>query len=296
MPQPTEQLFNNDKDMTNQEIAITDDEWKAFEQAETAKFTVNSFPTPPAMKFHGDRGIYSIGCRNKETKEFEFTDIGKEWQGVVLAVRWFVRWKHDPNSTLDVRTKEFQNFTDERITLLKIDKQNRGGEAPSKDYQDYQAFKQSFVKEDEITGKKSSPYDLHFSLYILRGDTVVRYRGKGLTRSGWFDYSKEVLAPTTVLTQFGCSEKIELDQVDPETGEKKFYYTGTFASVDPAPAEMRAAVMRSSKELHAWFASYEQSQEAIEPMTPIAAPEVAQIAEPDDELPPIDCPTSEIPF
>lgn len=260
----------------NNEIA-TVDSWEAYQRLQETAFAKDSYPTPPAVKFKGDTGVYYRSKLN-ESGEWEREELGREFRGVVLAVRWFARWKYKENAPFDIRTREFSDFQRERIELLKIDNANRSSEAEVKAFDNYRAFKQNYTKKDDEMGTETVPFDLYGSLYVLKDGEVVRYRFKGTTRSNWFDYMKATSNPAGVVTLFGCSEAQDKPTGKGKEGESDVYYSGTFTDLGEIPQEDRPKVMAAARDLFAWFRAWEEKRDEARPVEAVSAPDMTHPA------------------
>ncbi len=257
--------------MNETSLVVTDQEWETYQKSQSL-MVPNRAPSPCGIKFHGDSGKYSLSYFDQGSKETKFQDI-EPWHGVIVAVRWFAKWKFKENSPFDVRTREFSIFRGEPINLLKINKGNRDEVPTEKVYSDYGDFKAKLGMTDEITGQTKYPFDLFCSAYVYAPDLknpvegkIVRYRFGGTTRSNFFDYMKTGVSG--VVTSFGVSEKQLMPTKGPN-GEDRFYYTGTFKG-SPVPPEMRRGVMDATKELNNWFASWNQQKEVQTVNEPVA--------------------------
>jgi len=226
-------------------------------------------PLPKYVRLDGNTGVYTIKKYDSSTKESSnenFLD-GTGFDGVILTVRFFCKWKFDEGAKVNFRTREFQNWDHESIELLKIDYTNKDSNKETvATYEDYRAFKAKHTKTDELTGKTSSPYDVFVSLYVYvpQLDEVINYRFKGDTRSAWFDYQNNWKLGnerhiSQVLTHFGVSDKKELATKNAETGKPNFYFAGTFLSIRKNSDSEMVKVMHFVSELMAWIRSFDNS-------------------------------------
>jgi hypothetical protein len=248
-------------------ITTRDMEWEAYLNKQ-ANLSTSRTPSPCGIKFHGDKGTYSLSYFDAASKETKFQDVKVGWSGVILAVRWFAKWKYDPNASQEIKTREFSMFRDEPISLLTIDKQNRQNVPTEENYFDYSAFKAAYAMPVPKTDKIKYPFDLFASVYVYAPDVenpvgakVLRYRFSGTTRSAFFDYMK-TCGLTGVLTTFGTSEP-QLKPTKGQDGKDEVYYIGSFSSSE-VPTEMRKGVMQASDELNKWFQSWKQKTSQAE--------------------------------
>lgn len=253
------------EEVVSKAVAVPDEAWAAFQAKAEASAARSSRPTPDGIRLNGNTGVFSRSKYNSETKETEFTDFeGSTFKGVVLAVRYFAKWKYKEHAKFDIRTREFSDFKTERIELVKRETVT-GATPSSKFYDSYADFKDAVSIQDPESGDVKAPYDLWISVYALVAGDVIRLRAKGDSRGAWFDYQKTVKALPLVVTEFGVSDPIEMPARKGE--EAKVYYHVTFKSLGDVPAEDRAAVMAAVSDMDFWFASFKQSQ-----ATPVASP------------------------
>lgn len=241
----------------SQTDAQNDAAWKAY-LASQATLSPAKQPTPCGIKFHGDTGKYSLSYYDSQAKETKFKDMENSWSGVILAVRWLAKWKYAPESKHNIRTREFESFRDEPITLLKSERGNRERDAEVVEtrYSDYNAFKTALAMQVPMTDTIKYPYDLVGSIYVYSPDLenpqhgkVFRYRFSGTTRSAFFDYLKEGVSE--FMTTFGVSGPFTMASKDAE-GKDKTYFTGTFSRSE-VPVAMRLDVIRAAREIKTWL-------------------------------------------
>lgn len=243
---------------------VADQTWDSFVQAETS-------PKPAAarvneLRMNGNTGEWTVSKWDPERKERTEEKTAAP-AVVVLATRYFVRWKFKKDAPFSVFSREFTEFRGEPVTLLKYDNAKKGEAPVEKRYADYFDLKDSLKKVDDITGVETHPYDFCVSLYVLVGGAVLNYRFKGDTRSNWFDYQKALTSPIAVVTQLGTSEET-MPAKDGE--EAKTYFAGTFANLGLVPPADREAVMKASAELKAVFAAWKAQRQQPEAVVPKA--------------------------
>ena len=257
------------------EVAVHDEAWAKYQAEQEAK-SGNRRPTPPGLRLNGKTGVFSRSEYNADSKETEFKDLEeKSFDGVILAVRYLARWKWRENAVFSIGTKEFKDFKNERIELIK--RENVAGAVPvSKFYANYAEFKETVASVDKETGESKSPFDLLVSLYVLVNGEIIRFRGKGETRSAWFTYTQSVKSPKTVVTAIGASDLIT------ERDGKAVpvpYYHATFTSKGDVPAELRGQVIEAANDLDTWFASFTQEQ-----VKPVSAGPAHELIGDDEEI------------
>lgn len=253
-------------------------EWDRFREEQENRAMKSSRPTPDGVKLNGNTGKFSRSKWNKDAKKTEFFDM-EPFEGVVLAVRFFVKWKFNSNAKYDIRSKEFSEFRDEPIELLKIDLTNRGNEPTTKTYADYADMKAQNALPDPMTGAVKSPFDLFVSLYVLTGGEVVRYRFKGDTRSAWFDFQGLYRTLPVIVTKFGVSEPKAMPARPGE--EAKVYYSGTFEYSRDVDGTLCDEVMRAMKDMETWFAFWKKESPAAP--VKLEAGYVAALPAPEDD-------------
>jgi len=272
--------------MTN-EVTTQDQDWANYVATQKAQTMRSSIPSPMGLKLNGNTGTFSTSKFDDEKKEWVFTPFAAEgaFQGVVLAVRQFAKWKHDPNAQFDIRTREFERY-DEPIELLKIPVNDRKN-AETTRYENYYAFKDAMCTTDKVSGKVTSPYDFTVSIYVLVGKELLRYRFKGDTRNAWFEYGKLSKEPLpTVFTKFGVSEPKEMPARNGE--EAKIYYHGTFTWVGDITGETRSLVMNAMNDLDLYFGYWAKKNGTEAPMQQIAEPSEIGTAQTQEDMTPID--------
>lgn len=242
-------------------------------------------PRPRTLRMNGQTGMYEFRKWNKEKKEMETEVVGPIYEGTILMVRWFAKWKYNQSETgKAVRTREFSTF-DESIELLSMDYEK--GEEATKvigTFNSYADFKNEYAVKDKVTDKVTVPFDLWASVYLadLVKNEVVNLRLKGDSRSNLWDYlggyKKQLVgakALAGVLTYLSREEKAMPASKAKKEGDPDTYYAATFKAkrlLDPGELE-------KSKEgvqyLLAWMKSFKTEQEELptiqaeEPVEPI---------------------------
>jgi hypothetical protein len=259
-----------------------------------------SLPRPAEIKLDGNTGKYSIRSYNQETKEYTEKDFGTQgidsmiFDGSILLVKWFAQWKYKPETKLIIRTKEFLNFNDSEIELLKIDleEKDKAKKTTVHDkFNSYGEFKSKYQKVDEITGAVSSPFDLWASIFLFSfaENKIVNYKFKGITRSNFFDYLKDyknlegnqprVMAEAK--TQFGT---VSADKPD---GSGK-YFSGSFKTIGLNSKEEMQVIVQAFNDLVNWMNSF-KNVEKVEVETELIGNQIEEIANDEIKL-------SDIPF
>jgi hypothetical protein len=250
------------KSETTKEVAAPNPAWDAYQKRALAVTARSSRPNIKGLRLNGNTGDFSASSYDAEKKETVYEEFAKEdkkFPGVILAVRYFAKWKFKENAPFTVLSREFADFRHDPITLLKIDNINKGNKPEEKVYDNYAAFKDAFVKVDDMDGSTKSPFDLWVSLYVFVAGDLIRYRFKGASRAAWFDFTKDVPDYPLHLVEFGVSEPIEMPAKEGE--DPKVYYAATFADLGGVPADHQNGVIEASSALHTWFGSFTQTEQ-----------------------------------
>lgn len=239
----------------------------------------SNFPQPPVMNLKGNVGTYEISTWNKETKEKTVMPWPSKWKGSVLAVRYYSQLEYDADRTFNLRTREFSDFKEEPIELLRISK---GETKVEKTYSSYQEFKLATTKTDEMTGKVSSSFQFFVALYILAADEtepkVVKFTFKGDSRSNWFDFNKSYRTdefPAKAL----CQAIIEFSSEEKKMTSGTSYYAATFKTVGLADGAWAEAVMHNTMDLMVWMNAWKTINKEPERQVPIEELATIQIEE-----------------
>jgi len=294
MVKPTKDLFIKETiKMENETQLVNPAGWEQFEQRQKMQYATDRIPQPNSIKFNGSTGLFSVSHYDEEKKERVSNDLGGQFEGVILAVRYFIRWKYQDNAPFDIRSREFSLFKDEQIELLKYDNANRGAEPSVKHFMDYDHFKSVYGQKDIETDKVKMPHDLWVSLYILVDGKIERFRFCGTSRGSWFDYKNSGVLLSLVVTLFKGSEPIQSNILD-ENGQPKCYHSVQFINQGDIPVEMRQGVVTASTDLDIWMRAWEEKRKGspiLEPQQPVViggltgAP--AQIAQPVPQAQPV---------
>lgn len=270
--------------------------WQKYVQAQQ-ELTPTRAPRPCGIKFHGDTGKYSLSYYDPKIKETAFQDIPSPWTGVVIAVRYLVRWKYDEKSRYDIVSREFMSFRHEPITVMKIDRETRDGEFQETRYADYADLKAKLAMPIPMTEEVRYPFDLVASVYVFspdltnpQGARVFRYRFAGTTRNAFFDYMRAGVSDC--LTTFGASEPQDMP-TKAQDGKKKIYYTGTFVRGE-IPKTMRMDIIKAHEELSLWLnegpkrrsmpeIAVQESRAAELPAPPVE--DDSNVPEPENDIP-----------
>lgn len=244
------------KEDTIKDVATIDEQWAAFEKAQEDAKATSSRPTIDGLRLNGNTGIFSRSHFDLGTKEVTYTDLAeKTIRAVVLDVKFLAKWKYKKDAQYTVVTREFADFRKDPIELIKRENA-AGAESTSTFFDNYGAFKEAKMMTDSETGEVRSPFDLWVSLYLLVDGEVLRLRFKGDSRSKWFDYSNTVRVTTSVVTEIGVSDPIEMPARDGE--EAKVYYHLTFKNAGAVPPEERGQVMTAWGDLKMWMESFKK--------------------------------------
>jgi hypothetical protein len=265
------------------EVAVQDEAWLAFQKEQEALTARSSRPSIDGLRLNGNTGTISRSHYDPDAKETTFADLEyKEFDAVVLSVKYLAKWKWREDAQYNIATREFSDFKTERIEMIKRETV-AGAEAVSKYFDNYGAFKESVSMTDPETGEVKSPFDFWVSIYMLVDGEVLRLRFKGDSRTKWFDYAKTVRVLPTVVTKVGVSAPVEMPARKGEL--PKTYYHLTFTNGGAVPTEIQGNVIEHSKALKVWMDSFKTTKAVEEPVKAIDAPS-------DDE--PVD--VSSIPF
>lgn len=253
----------NNNQLANTNALTTDQFLSMMAQTEMRK---ESRPRPKSVRLNGQTGKWECRTWNAEKKEMESVAYGENgvWNGSILLVKWFAKWKFNDKAKSTYRTREFGTF-DDGVELLEIDYTKGEDATVSKGlYPDYKTFKAEYVVKDKLTGKETSPFDLWFSIYVmdLSNGEVVNFRGKGQTRSNLWDYLaayKKQQPSARAMVEVGTSFGIERHEM-PGDASKEYY-----AATLKASRLLTDTELLQSKDcvtgLVAWMKSFETVDE-----------------------------------
>lgn len=221
---------------------------------------------PQTIRLNGQTGKWETRKWNQGLKAMESVVIGDSWNGIILFVKYFAKWKFGttkPNQS--IRTREFMFFKNEQIELLDIDySKNENNTESLGFFQDYTSFKREHANIDKVTDKETFPFDLWCSLYILRLEdmTVVNVNMKGQSRSNLFDYKTgyknaqpNAKALAQVVTVFG-SEAYKMP------GDASKEYCGASFKADAIVGDdVMLSVQKATQELVQWMQSFKEDAE-----------------------------------
>ncbi len=116
--------------------------------------------------------------------------VGGSWRGIVVRVAFMsqAKWKQD--AVAQKMTREFTDFKNEPIELLRRVFGPAGQTTVLKTFANYQEFKEATMLKDEEGNPAGSAYDLKACLYVyhpVRKD-VIKFVCGGSARSEWFEY------------------------------------------------------------------------------------------------------------
>lgn len=230
--------------------------------------------SPLEISLDGNNGTYSIRKFNPNTKKWDDEPFGESpysaWNGTVLYVRWYIRWKYAENSKIDVFSDEFRSWKDP-IRIFKTD-WNKPKESRTIVYdnlEDYSALKAKYSQVDPVTEKSKSLFDLCASLYVYvpTHDAVMNFKMKGSTRSNLFDYlgaykaidgvEDVPRAMVEVDTLFGVEKKLMPAK---EGKPEKFFFSGTFRSVRKLTEKELPKIQEMFLRLAQWLKSTDSPQ------------------------------------
>lgn len=156
-----------------------------------------SFPMP-RVRHNGEKGswmVREVGPDDKlEPEEKEFPDISADgkWGGVILRVAFFAQSKYKPDVPFRKMTREFTDFKNERIELLKQTFGEKGRTETLRSFANYDDFKAQTIPKDEEGNLLASPYELRVALYVwnFKRKQVIRFAVGGSGRTEWFEYGR----------------------------------------------------------------------------------------------------------
>jgi len=123
--------------------------------------------------------------------------VGGSWEGVVLRVAFKATTKWKPDATFQKMTREFTNFKEEPIELLKQVFGPAGQTTTIKTVANYQEFKKYGMLKDSDGNDIKSEFDLKVVLYVydMKRKEVLKIVAGGNARSEWFEYRNSKKSP-----------------------------------------------------------------------------------------------------
>jgi len=243
-----------------------------------------SFPMP-RLRHNGETGEWMVrevdGERNAdEATKFE-TDKDGSWSGIVVAVAFMAQTKYKKDAVAQKMTREFTNFKNEPIELLKRTFGPEGKTEFLRTFPTYQDFKAASVLKDEEGNPSGSAYDLKVCLYVyhLERKQVVKLVVGGSGRTEWFAYDKmrrgaseegTISTPwrmgvpgarllEEVVTRFTTSKE--------KTDKGLEYHRLSFDATGYCPADRMAEVLDVADKIAAWSAEWKaiNAKQKIDP-------------------------------
>lgn len=163
-------------------------------RAASQRTTGPSLPMP-RLRHNGETGEWLVkeveGSKNAEAATPFKTDGGK-WSGAVLRVAYMSQTKYKKDAPSQKMTREFTDFRNEPIELLKRTFGESGRTESVKVFQNYQEFKAAGMLKDEDGNDAGSAYDLKVCLYVWHfgRKQVIKLVCGGSARSEWFEYTR----------------------------------------------------------------------------------------------------------
>lgn len=156
-----------------------------------------SFPMP-RLRHNGETGKWSIreieeGDKlSAETKDFTDVSESGKFGGVVVRIAWMAQSKYKKDVPFQKKTREFTDFKNEPIELLKQTFGEKGKVETVRTYANYQEFKDATIPKDEEGNLLASPYDLKAVIYLwhFKRKQVIKLICGGSGRSEWFEYTR----------------------------------------------------------------------------------------------------------
>lgn len=166
-------------------------------RAAEERTTGPSFPMP-RLRHNGETGKWSIreieeGDKlSAETKDFTDVNESGKWGGVVVRVAWLAQSKYKEGVPYQKKTREFTDFKNERIELLKQTFGEKGKTETVRTYANYAEFKDGTAYKDDEGNVTGSAYDLKVVLYVYHKarKQVIKLICGGSARSEWFEYMR----------------------------------------------------------------------------------------------------------
>lgn len=124
--------------------------------------------------------------------------VGGSWEGIVLRVAFKAVTKWKPEAVSQKMTREFTNFKEEPIELLKQVFGPAGQTTSLKTFANYQEFKKYGMLKDSDGNDIKSEFDLKVVLYVYetKRKEVLKIVAGGNARSEWFEYRNAKKSPT----------------------------------------------------------------------------------------------------
>jgi hypothetical protein len=211
---------------------------------------------------------------DKNKKVTERQPFSTPFQATILVVRWQVAWKYKENSSLYVRSDEFDGFGSTQFRLHRFETKNGKTEHDILPATTYSDLKKKHGSVDTMTGETTYPFELHAVLYASVGGTIYRIDMKGSSRSNWFDFFEMYRIETSGLHLAQRDLLLEAQEQKMKTGET--YYAIKFSIVGPATLPFPDAVQKI-KELKQFFGEFlemDGKEEMHE--EPSIAPQIAE--------------------
>lgn len=235
---------------------------------ETGEWVVREVDTKPDAKFE-----------NVEEKTvFETTDGA--WTGVVLRVAFMSQTKYKEGASFNKFTREFTDWKNEPIELLKKTFGPEGKTETLKTFKSYGDFKLGTLLKDEDGNPAGSAFDLKVCLYVyhLQRKQVVKLVVGGSTRSEWFGFNafkpldpeeeKKLLSrpwkvqyPNELLEQL----MVEFRSTEAKTDKGMEYHRLSFHTDGFVPSEVMGDVLDMSDKVAAWVESWKVAKAASKP-------------------------------
>lgn len=232
-----------------------------------------SFPMP-RLTHNGETGEWFVreveGDKLAEEKTAFVREDGGKWSGIVLRVAWMSQSKYKENSPFQKMTREFTDFKDEPIELMKRTFGPDGRTESVKTYPNYQAFKAASIPKDEDGNPGVSAYDLKVCLYIyhLGRKQVLRLVVGGSGRSEWFEYARNrasgdegVMSVPWTLNQPTArlleQVKTEFISTATKTDKGMAYHRLSFRAVSLCTEQELVEIWAMQDKLNEWVAGWE---------------------------------------
>jgi hypothetical protein len=243
-------------------------------------------PKPIYVTIDGNTGIWNEERFNQqEQKKVKVPfHTGSEWNGSILAIRWFAQqaYVEGKQSKVKRRTREFTNW-DDKVEVLEIDYSKNQAERTKslvtfnsyKEFKDWVAAEYGMAVNKALAAKESIPqqdeysYDLWASVYVYDFELgrIVNVKLKSMSRKAVFDYRNEwkqvfeVDSISQVLTNFSS---VEFDK-------PIHYYAAKLRGVRVLDEGEQGKVREAITQLYSWMKSFENEKPQEEkPHEPVA--------------------------
>ena len=215
--------------------------------------------------------------------------VGGVWSGVILRVAWMSQSKYKEGSSFQKMTREFTDFKNEPIELMKRVFGPAGKTESLRIYPNYQAFKTASMVKDEEGNELGSAYDLKAVLYVYHftRKQVIKLVVGGSARSEWFEYARNKPSGDDGITslpwQVTLPEAKLLEQVKTEflttpakTDKGMEYYRLSFRTAGLCSEAEIAEAWEVQDKINDWVRGWEEvnkrmhADKAVAPASPVA--------------------------